>query len=620
VKVTFLAMAQTYKNGDAVHTVLISTTSTFPKEGTIVAQYENDPRRAAIITSIDSKFFLRLPYGENRATLQGFALIKTGSGSTQSDSSFHVDVNMISLPSSQPGMIPSKSVPPSTLPSSRPSSSLNGLPKHVEVWACQCRTDASCSPDVLTNFNNHAKLCVSSTRTILEIDFLLFRGNKSVYQMVDDGKIIDGDRSSLKIEIEGRGGTIDFNIPGYFFEGMDSLTAGKALGIAILRSASGGESEVGFHADLNFMFQAHSDSPTRSPPPSLQESNPPSLSAHPSQHPSFSPSTSAGPTVLRNVAIRACQCDKSQRCVEEPLIPSSRKVRFCLLSQPQMYIFKTTVVAVLTQRGVADHPIIQGDRAIDNDMTNIKKSGLRRRLIETTVPYYFFANPSENLKVNGIGTLLQTGSTISRDVEFSITLTLLSQPTEVPSASPSTSSKPTFEGPTVRPTQSHEPSSNPSKSMMPTEEQTIGFKYCPCDIQSACLLEPVTLTFTDRSIRICLQAWPNNAEMKVPYVQVKNKPVRLETQLDENIGVVTGNLSEDFFDVGPLDDVAILGKVDIFVQQGNKRAEVGFFVQYKLESLTATPTDTPTTSAAPTVVPPLGVHACQCSKKKCLCR
>ena len=46
-----------------------------------------------------------------------------------------------------------------------------------------------------------------------------------------------------------------------------------------------------------------------------------------------------------------------------------------------------------------------------------------------------------------------------------------------------------------------------------------------------------------------------------------------------------------------------------------ERAEVGFSVQYKLESLTVSPTDTPTISAAPTAVPPLGVHAYQCYKK-----
>ena len=134
MKITFLAIAQTYKNGKSVYSVLISPTSTFPKEGTIITQYENDPRRAAIVTSIDSKFFLGIPFGETMVTLQGFALIKSGLGSTQSDLSFHVDVNMISLPSSQPSTTPSKSVPPSTLPSSNPSSFLNGLPKHVEVW------------------------------------------------------------------------------------------------------------------------------------------------------------------------------------------------------------------------------------------------------------------------------------------------------------------------------------------------------------------------------------------------------------------------------------------------------------------------------------------------------
>ena len=64
--------------------------------------------------------------------------------------------------------------------------------------------------------------------------------------MVEDGKLIVSDHSSLKIEIEGTAlsGTIDSIIPGYFFEGMDFITAGKALGIAIIKSASGGTSEV----------------------------------------------------------------------------------------------------------------------------------------------------------------------------------------------------------------------------------------------------------------------------------------------------------------------------------------------------------------------------------------
>ena len=62
--------------------------------------------------------------------------------------------------------------------------------------------------------------------------------------MVEDGKIIVADRSSLKIEIDGTGGIIESKIPEYFFEGMVSLTAGKVFGIAIIKSASGGKSEV----------------------------------------------------------------------------------------------------------------------------------------------------------------------------------------------------------------------------------------------------------------------------------------------------------------------------------------------------------------------------------------
>ena len=71
--------------------------------------------------------------------------------------------------------------------------------------------------------------------------------------------------------------------------------------------------------------------------------------------------------------------------------------------------------------------------------------------------------------------------------------------------------------------------------------------------------------------------------MELPYVQVsKHKQIRLSYEPDGSRGVVTGTLTEDFFDVGPLADIIVLGKVDIFVQQGNKRAEVGFMVQYKL--------------------------------------
>ena len=76
VKITFLAIAQTYRNGKSVYSVLISPTSTSPMEGIIITQYENDPRHATIITLIDSKFFLGIPFGETMVTLQGFVSLK----------------------------------------------------------------------------------------------------------------------------------------------------------------------------------------------------------------------------------------------------------------------------------------------------------------------------------------------------------------------------------------------------------------------------------------------------------------------------------------------------------------------------------------------------------------
>ena len=125
VKVTFLAIAQTYKNGKSEYAVLITPSSTEVDTETSVTHYENDHRLALIITSIDAKFFAGVPIGETKATLQGFVLIKTES--IEMDSSFYVDLNMMPL------LSPAPSVLPSTSPTSFPSMFLNGLPKNVEV-------------------------------------------------------------------------------------------------------------------------------------------------------------------------------------------------------------------------------------------------------------------------------------------------------------------------------------------------------------------------------------------------------------------------------------------------------------------------------------------------------
>ena len=70
----------------------------------------------------------------------------------------------------------------------------------------------------------------------------------SRYQAVQEGQIVAEEQSSVNIEIP-RGsteGTIVTQIPRTFFDGMDSesITDGKAFGIAIINSAAGGKSEV----------------------------------------------------------------------------------------------------------------------------------------------------------------------------------------------------------------------------------------------------------------------------------------------------------------------------------------------------------------------------------------
>ena len=290
-----------------------------------------------------------------------------------------------------------------------------------------------------------------------------------------------------------------------------------------------------------------------------------------SEPPLFSPGSSVGPTSLKDEGIRACQCDAMQTCIDNPVSPSSREVILCLLSQPQMFILsKRSIIIVLTQQGVANHPIITMDKAIDGN-TTFRESGLRRRIIKTLVPEEFFVNPSENLLVVGIGTVLQTGSTKSRDVEFSITLALLSRSSDVPSESPSTSTKPTLDSP---------PTLYLPPSMMQTDDKILRLNHCHCDIRNACFPDQdhLTLTFTDRTIRICLRASPKTALLNVSTVVARgDKKVEFQVcsgQIDEPIdvgasancwplegsfGVVIGTLSDDFFDVGAANSLFIVG-------------------------------------------------------------
>ena len=85
--------------------------------------------------------------------------------------------------------------------------------------------------------------CVFSTRKIFSIDFLLFQAGAASHQVVEEGIIVAEDQSSLKIDIEGTESYIITRLPASFFDGIDDITEGKALGIAIIQSTSSGRPE-----------------------------------------------------------------------------------------------------------------------------------------------------------------------------------------------------------------------------------------------------------------------------------------------------------------------------------------------------------------------------------------
>ena len=505
----------------------------------------------------------------------------------------------------------------------------------MNLAGCQCNEiDRTCMSSILTQFNNVATICIFSTRPLKAVENYRIRGDvEPVYNIIENGNLVVDPETFEMMDIDGTQdlGVLVTELPQEFFQDMDSITTGRAMIIVSILSASGsGSSEVGLYPDLQFWYADFSDPPTISPKPTTAT---PTLSALPSQLPSLIPSgspsilptRSSSPTAEKNPAINACHCQKeSFTCTDEPVAPTgSRRIAVCLISEPQTFVYGDTLLTALTQQGSADYLIwvttVGGESGpVPNTETTIDESGTRRRIIQTTVPEYFFDDPSQDLIVTGFGTIIMLGSDdVTFEMEFSTAITLASQPSEAPSSPPSVSSRPTFTGPTVRPTISHKPSASPSKSMMPTDEQTISLSTCKCDAQNSCLPEPVVLASAYRLIRICLLASPSNAEItSIPGVIVKGKNIPLEKQLDGNFGVISGELNEEDFEArSTLNSVTVVGKAEILVKAGNKRSEVGFREEYEMKPLTMAPTDSPTSSLAPTDLPPLGARACQCNTR-----
>lgn len=472
-----------------------------------------------------------------------------------------------------------------------------------------------------------------STRALNKVVKYSIRGgigaSGNEYKIIDEGVLLAEPPETVQMTDFGVGsesGVITTLIPPEFFDPFISVTSGRAMLIVSIESASGtGSTDVGLFPDLTFWYQDFTDSPTMSPKPTTSH---PSISALPSHHPTIressspsnQPTISAAPTALKNATVNACQSEVTfpmpAECTNVPVDPNgNRRIAIYLTSEPQTFIYGKTLLTVLTQNGAEDYLIVSENEPIPNTDTVIQVSGVRRRIIETTVPEYFFDNPSEVLVVEGRSSILETGKQASSlEVEYSFDITLLSQPSDAPSEPPTVSSRPTFRGPTLRPTTSHSPTAFPSISSAPTDEQTIKMKSCPCDNQNTCLTEPITLTSIDRSIRVCVFASPSNSILKQLAAIVKeDKTIPLESKITENFGLITGELTdEDFLNLSPNGFIEVAGKTQIFVPQGNKGADVGFKIKYNLEASTEKPSSSPTSSFAPTDLPPLGVRICQC--------
>ena len=89
-------------------------------------------------------------------------------------------------------------------------------------------------------------------------------------------------------------------------------------------------------------------------------------------------------------------------------------------SDPQTFVYGETKIAILTQQGAEDYLIVQDNEPVANTDTNIKISGIRRRIISTKVDDRFLNNSEDHIVASGIATMQKTGSDISLEMDFSV--------------------------------------------------------------------------------------------------------------------------------------------------------------------------------------------------------
>lgn len=310
--------------------------------------------------------------------------------------------------------------------------------------------------------------------------------------------------------------------------------------------------------------------------------------------------TTRPPTALpssNKIILDSCQCDYSNfACIAEPspLSPSEPRIQLCLLALPQTSEFIRGSRDVLLVQDSYKNWIVKNDDAVGTG-TTIRFKNETLMVIETNLDKAVFERSLNYVEFNSFAVL--ESASLSNDVNSDLRVPLYTEPSNMPSASPSSSHHPTFDGPTFKPTQSTEP----------TEEQTIRLEYCPCDSVGECFgAEQITLTPYERNIRICFKALPTNAQVEGTPIVVSNLTIPFTTSLDSNMngGLITGELPEVLFESSVGSVVEVIGK--FVISENGRTANLGLSGFYKIGSVESSAYCSSTTAQ-------LSACACQCN-------
>lgn len=207
----------------------------------------------------------------------------------------------------------------------------------------------------------------------------------------------------------------------------------------------------------------------------------------------------------------------------------------------------------------------------------------------------------------------------------------------IPSSSPSAPAPSSLPSGVPSKTNTYEPTRKPVPEFMYTSPDTLDkpvssrlikdLEYCPCDSNNICLEKSrLSLTVTNRAIRICLQAIPSDAKLSISAKTIHNLASLNDPMLEisgyegnENSAVISTELQPDFFVANNPGEITVYGTGEILAPGSRSRGQAAFFIIYDLLSTSESPTLSPTGTDPPTSELLLGAKACLCEQETTVC-